>query len=76
MTKAMKLRKVGSSLGFTVPKDVLHDLGLQEGDNFYLVRTPEGVLLTPYDPDFAEVLDDGRDYMRRHRNAMKKLAEG
>ncbi len=76
MTKAMKLRKVGSSLGFTVPKDVLVDLGLQEGDDLYLIRTPDGVLLTPYDPDFTEVLDDSRDFMRRHRNAMKKLAEG
>lgn len=76
MTKAMKLRKVGSSLGFTVPKDVLVDLGLQEGDDLYLIRTPDGVLLTPYDPDFTEVLEDSRDFMRRHRNAMKKLAEG
>ena len=59
-----------------MPKDVLVDLGLQEGDDLYLIRTPDGVLLTPYDPDFTEVLDDSRDFMRRHRNAMKKLAEG
>ena len=72
MTKPMKLRKVGSSLGFTVPRNVLLDLSLQEGDDLYLVRTPDGVLLTPYDPDFSEVLDDSRDYMRRHRKRDEK----
>jgi len=30
--------------------------------------------LTPYDPDFAEALEAGRDYMRRHRNALPELA--
>ena len=27
------------------------------------------------DPEFAEVLEDSRDYMRRHRNAMRELAK-
>jgi len=75
MARTMKLRKIGHSLGFTVPKDVLQELGIEEGDEFYLVRTADGVQLTPYDPEFAEVLDDSLDFMRRHRNAMKKLAD-
>ena len=76
MSKALKIRKFGNSLGVVLPKDVLADLGVGEGDLLYPVRTPEGVRFEPFDPEFSEALEDARDYMRRHRNAMKKLAEG
>lgn len=76
MAKTMKLRRVGSSLGFTVPKDVLHDLGLEEGDEFFVVRTEHGVELTRYDPDFEDALEISRKVLRRYPNAMKKLADG
>lgn len=75
MATKMKLRKVGTSLGFSVPKDVVRDLGLAEGDEFFLVKTPDGVLLTAFDPDFEEALEASKDFMRRYPNAMKKLAE-
>jgi len=76
VTKALKIRKFGNSLGVVLPKDLLADLDVGEGDLLYPVRTPEGIRFTPYDPEFVEVLEDARDYMRRHKNAMKKLAEG
>ena len=75
MTKPLKIRKIGTSLGLVLPKKLLAELGVGEGDKLYPVRTPDGVELTPYDPDFAEVLEDSRDYMRRHRNAMRELAK-
>jgi len=71
----LKIRKIGTSLGIVLPKDLLTELGVGEGDMLYPVRTPDGVSLTQYDPDFAEILDDSRDYMRRHRNAMRELAK-
>ncbi len=76
MSKTVKLRRIGSSHGFTLPKEFVQDLGVREGDEFYVLRTPDGLQLTPFDPDFADVIDDARDYMRRHRNAMRKLAQG
>ncbi len=75
MSKPLKIRKIGTSLGVVLPKELLTELGVGEGDLLYPVRTPEGVSLTQYDPDFAEILDDSRDYMRRHRNAMRELAK-
>ena len=75
MTKPLKIRKIGTSLGIVLPKELLTELGVGEGDTLYPVRTPDGVSLTQYDPDFAEILDDSRDYMRRHRNAMRELAK-
>ncbi len=75
MTKPLKIRKWGGSYGVALPKRLLDDLGVGEGDTLYPVRTPNGVELTPYDPDFADVLEDARDFMRRHRNAMRELAK-
>ncbi len=76
MTKPLKIRKWGGSLGVTLPKRLLDDLGVREGDALYPVRTPNGVELTPYDPDFEQALEASRDFMRRYPNAMKRLAEG
>lgn len=73
--KPLKIRKIGTSLGVVLPKELLAELGVGEGDRLYPVRTPEGVRLARYDPDFAEVLEDSRDFMRRHRNAMRELAK-
>ena len=70
-----KVRKIGGSLGVTLPKEFLAEMGVGEGDSLYLVRTSEGIELTARDPEITEVLEIGRKFMRRYPNAMKKLAE-
>ncbi len=75
MTKNLKIRKIGNSYGLILSKELLDELGVREGDVLFAVRTPDGVRLTPYDPDFATVIESTRDYMRRHRNAMRELAK-
>ncbi len=75
MPKPLKIRKVGASLGVVLPKKLLAELGLGKGDELYAVRNPDGILLTAHDPEALQVLEDGRDFMRRHAGAMKKLAE-
>ena len=75
MTRPLKIRKWGGSYGVTLPRQVLDDLGVTEGDLLYPVRTPNGVELTRFDPEFADVMADAEDYMRRHRNAMRELAK-
>lgn len=74
MSQALKIRKIGNSLGVTLSEH-LKELGLQEGDSLYVVKTSSGIELTPFDPDFAEAVDEARKFMRRYPNAMKKLAE-
>ncbi len=76
MTRPLKVRKWGGSCGVTLPKQVLDDLGVGEGDLLYAVRTPDGVELTRYDPEYEQALDAARDFMRRYPNLMKKLAQG
>ena len=76
MNKPLKIRKWGGSCGVTLPRSLLDELGVGVGDLLYAISTPDGIALSRYDPEFAEVIEDAADYMRRHRNAMRKLAEG
>ncbi|WP_299393832.1 AbrB family transcriptional regulator [Pelagibius sp.] len=74
MAEPVKIRKIGNSLGVTLSEHV-KAMGLKEGDSLYVVKTREGIELTPFDPDFAEAVDAAGDFMRRYPSAMKKLAE-
>jgi putative addiction module antidote len=75
MSAVVKVRKVGNSLGVILTKDVVESLGVAEGDELFAIRTPDGIRLTPYDPDFASAIESTRDYMRRHRDALNELAK-
>lgn len=75
MSATVRVRKVGNSLGILLTKDVIEVLGVTEGDQLFAVRTPDGIRLTPFDPDFASAIESSRDYMRRHRDAMHELAK-
>ncbi len=76
MPKPLKIRRIGKSLGLVLPKALLRELGVGEGDQICAVKASDGVLLTVHDPDTLKVLENARDFMRRHAGAMKKLAEG
>lgn len=75
MTVSTKVRRFGGSLGLIIPRQVAEALALQENDELFLTRTPEGLSVTPYDPDFAEAMDDARAFLRTHRNAFRELAK-
>ncbi len=75
MVRSVKVRNVGASLGVVLPKELLAELGPDEGDTVYQVRKPGGILLTAHDPKTLQVLENTQDFMRRHAGAMKKLAE-
>ena len=74
MTK-LKIVTIGNSVGVTLPKEVLERLRVQKGDALYAIETPNGIELTPYDPEFAKQMEVAEDVMRRRRNMLRKLAE-
>lgn len=74
MSHPVKIRKIGNSLGVTISEQV-REMGLEEGDTLFVVKTPNGIELTPYDPDFVEAMEDAREFMRAYPNAMKALSE-
>jgi putative addiction module antidote len=71
----LKLRAVGTSTGVLLPKEFLHRLKVQKDDELFAVETPEGYLLTPYDPDVEEQLKIGRKVMRKYRDTFRALAK-
>ncbi len=75
MAGNVTVRRIGNSYGVILPKAELDKLGVVQGDKLFIVRTPDGLRLTPYDPDFAKVMEATREYMRDHRDALKDLAK-
>jgi putative addiction module antidote len=71
----LKLRAVGTSTGVVLPKEFLHRLKVEKDDHLFAVETPEGYLLTPYDPELEKQLDIGRKFMRKHREVFRALAK-
>jgi putative addiction module antidote len=71
----VKLTTVGSSTGIVLPKEVLVRLRVSKGDVLHLVETPNGVELTPYNPEFDEQIKIAERVMRSDRNVLKRLAE-
>jgi putative addiction module antidote len=71
----LKVRKVGNSLGFTLPAEAVKALHVREGDHLYLTEAPDGFRLTPYDPEFAEGMAIAEEVMARYRNALRDLAK-
>jgi hypothetical protein len=41
----------------------------------HVVETPNGIELTPYDPDFAAQVAVAEEVMRSDRNVLKQLAK-
>ena len=75
MNKKLKLTAIGNSTGVILPKEVLERLRVGRGDELQVLETPNGIELTPFDPEFAERMEAAEKVMRRRRNLLKKLAE-
>ena len=71
----IKLIKIGTSTGAIFPKEMLAQLKIHQGDTLFTVETPDGILLTPYDPDVEKQLEAGREFMREYRDTFRALAQ-
>jgi putative addiction module antidote len=73
--KETVIRPYGNSAGVTIPKEMLEKFDLAKGDTVALRETPEGILITPYDADFAEVMEMARGVSKQYRNALRELSK-
>jgi putative addiction module antidote len=71
----LKLTTVGNSTGVVLPREILEKLRVQKGDTLYVIETPNGIQLTPYDPEFAAQMGAAERVMRQDRDVLRKLAE-
>ena len=71
----LKLTTLGTSTGAVIPKEMLSRLKVGKGDTLYAIETPDGYLLTPFDPSIDEQLKAGQDFMKEYRDTFKALAK-
>jgi putative addiction module antidote len=72
---ALKLTQIGNSVGVILPKELLARLKVGKGDLLHVTDSPDGITLTPYNPDFDEQLALGRDFMNEYRDTFRALAK-
>jgi putative addiction module antidote len=73
--KSLKITTVGNSVGIILSQELLAKLRVRKGDRLYAVETPNGIELTPYDPDFASQIEAAEEIMHEDRDVLKKLAK-
>ncbi len=71
----VKITNVGNSMGILLPKEALGKMKANKGDFLYLVESPEGYTLTPYQQDFEEQVSAAENIMARYRNTLRELAK-
>ena len=75
MVKEITTRQAGGSITATLPKKMMDRLHISPGDKLYAIQTKDGVLLTPYDPNFDKAMQAFDKVRRQYRNTLKKLSE-
>lgn len=73
--KETVIRAVGNSAGVTIPREMLDRYAIAKGDTVALRETEEGILITPFDPDFADVMDTAQKISKQYRNALRELSK-
>ena len=71
----LKLTQIGNSVGTIFPKELLARLRLEKGDEFYVTDTPEGLRITPHNPEFEAQMRLARDIMKERRAVLRELAK-
>ncbi|MGA2792349.1 MAG: hypothetical protein ABSE69_02270 [Roseiarcus sp.] len=73
---ALKLRRVGTSTGTVLPKEMLARLRVGSGETIYATEAPDGSFrLTPYNPDFERQIKLAEDIMREDRDILHALSK-
>ncbi|MEZ5512811.1 MAG: AbrB/MazE/SpoVT family DNA-binding domain-containing protein [Steroidobacteraceae bacterium] len=70
----LKITTVGNSAGVILPKELLARLRVEKGDSLYAAELPDGIKLTPFDPELAAQMEVAERVMRERRVLLQKLA--
>ena len=74
MATQITLRQIGGSVGATFPREITDALQVGPGDRLTVVRTDQGILLTPFDPAFEAGMRAFEEVNAEYRNALRELA--
>jgi len=71
---ALKLTRIGNSVGLLLPEELLARLKVGPGDTLFVTEVADGVVLSPSNPALEEQLGHGREFMNAYRDAFRQLA--
>lgn len=69
----LKITRIGNSMGLILPRELISRLNLERGDSVFVTQTPTGIVLTPFDPAFAEQMEAARQVLRSRRSVVSEL---
>ena len=75
MAYKSKIRRVGNSLGILLPKELLEDLRVQEGDELSFDKVSGAYQVKPIDPHFEKLMAAYREVANEYRNTFRELAK-
>jgi len=70
-----KIRKIGNSLGVTLPKQLIDELHLKRGDKLTIEKNGGNLELKPIDPEFEEWAEAYRQANIDYKEVLKELAK-
>jgi antitoxin component of MazEF toxin-antitoxin module len=62
----LKLRKIESSAGFILPKEMLRHLHAKEGQEIFAIETPTGYAIAALDPHAQQQIKAGEAFMESY----------
>lgn len=71
----LEIKKIGNSTGIILPKELLAQLHLAQGDSVFATVGPDGLTLRPTDPVFEQGMEIARKAMKTYKNTLKTLAK-
>ena len=72
---ALKLVRIDDAITLVLPKEAVAKLKRGAGDTVFLTETPEGLLLSAYNPAIQIQLAAGREFIRDFHHALQLLSE-
>lgn len=73
--RKLKLTRIGNSVGVLFPRELLASLHVDAGDVVFATESPDGVRITPYDPEFERQMTLARRLMKKRRAVLRELAK-
>lgn len=70
-----KIAKQGNSLGVRIPKTMIDELGLKQGDPVHLRRAGDRIEIVRADDAYTRAMEIGRAFGSRYRRALARLAK-
>lgn len=71
----LKLTKIGNSVGVILPKELLAKMDVEKGDEIFITDSPDGMRITPHNPEFETQMKLAREIMKERRAVLRELAK-